>query len=78
MYLPALPCMDCGRGIIQVGIEVVVFDGKKQSEWTNPKYLPDFERVRILLAEANVQLREWWEPEPSLALNITDGNQNHQ
>ena len=70
--------MDCGRGIIQSGIIEVIYDGKRQSEWTNPKYLPDFERVKILLGEANVVVTEWWESEPSTALNIVDGNQNHQ
>lgn len=63
MYLPGLPCMDCGRGIIQVGIVEVVYDGAKQDEWakTTPRYVPDFERVRKLLSEADppVKLTEW-------------------
>jgi dCMP deaminase len=65
MYLPGLPCMDCARGIIQVGIVEVIFDGKRQKEWalTTPRYVPDFERVKILLAEANVTLTEWYAPE---------------
>jgi dCMP deaminase len=65
MYLPGLPCMDCARGIIQVGIAEVVFDGNRQKEWalTTPRYGPDFERVKILLAEANVTVTEWYAPE---------------
>ena len=65
MYLPGLPCMDCARGIIQVGIVEVVFDGKRQKEWalTTPRYVPDFERVKILLNEANVILTEWYKSE---------------
>lgn len=58
MYLTGLPCMDCGRGIIQVGIVRVVYDAVKQAVWekTTPRYVPDFERVRVLLKEAKVKL----------------------
>lgn len=61
MYLTGLPCMDCGRAIIQVGIVEVIYDGDNQEKWekTTPKYVPDFERVRTLLREANVKLTEW-------------------
>lgn len=64
MYLPSLPCMDCGRGIVQVGIVEVVYDAARQSEWalTTPRYVLDFERVRILFGEAGVKLTEWYEP----------------
>ena len=57
--------MDCARGIIQVGIKEVVYDGKRQQEWalTTPRYVPDFERVKILLSEANVILTEWYKSE---------------
>ena len=58
MYLPGLPCMDCGRAIIQVGIVEVVYDQAWQTEWekTTPRYVPDFLRVRILLEEGGVKL----------------------
>jgi len=61
MYLPGLPCMDCGRGIIQVGIVEVVYDAVRQEAWakTTPRYVPDFQRVTLLLSEANVKLTEW-------------------
>lgn len=61
MYLPGLPCMDCGRGIIQVGISEVIIDQVKQEAWakTTPRYTPDFERVEILLAEGGVKLTRW-------------------
>jgi len=59
IYQPALPCMDCARGIIQVGITEVIYDEVKQAAWVNPKYLPDFERVRTLLSEAGVTLTSW-------------------
>jgi dCMP deaminase len=66
MYLPGLPCMDCGRGIIQVGIVEVVYDAIRQEEWekTTPRYVPDFLRVRGLLAEAGVKVTPWSEPNP--------------
>lgn len=58
MYLPGLPCMDCGRAIIQVGIVEVVYDQAWQTEWekTTPRYVPDFLRVRTLLEEGWVKL----------------------
>lgn len=60
-YQPGLPCMDCARGIIQVGIVEVIYDAVKQDAWakTTPKYVPDFERVRTLLGEAGVKLTAW-------------------
>lgn len=63
MYLTGLPCMDCARGIIQVGIKEVVYDAKNQEEWekTTPRYGPDFIRVRTLLFEAGVRLTPWYE-----------------
>jgi len=63
MYLTGLPCMDCARAIIQVGIVEVIYDGNRQDEWakTTPKYVPDFERVKILLHEAGIILTEWRE-----------------
>ena len=61
MFLPGLPCMDCGRGIIQVGIVEVVYDVMYQEEWETrtPRYIPDFQRVRILLNEGGVKVTEW-------------------
>ena len=61
MYLSGIPCMDCGRGIIQVGIVEVVYDAVRQEAWakTTPRYVPDFERVQILLGEAEVKLTPW-------------------
>lgn len=61
IFLPGLPCMDCGRAIIQVGIVEVVISKVRQEEWikTTPRYVPDFERVEILLAEAGVTVTRW-------------------
>lgn len=61
MYLPGLPCMDCGRAIIQVGIVEVVYDELWQKGWEErtPRYVPDFERVVTLLQEGKVKLTPW-------------------
>lgn len=62
MYLTGLPCMDCARAIIQVGIVEVIYDGANQELWatTAPRYGPDFERVRVLMEEAGVVLSPWY------------------
>ena len=80
MYLPGLPCMDCGRAIIQVGIIEVIYDGLRQAAWakTTPKYVPDFERVGILLSEANVKLTAWYESKDIEPINSADGKTHHQ
>jgi dCMP deaminase len=74
MYGLGLPCMDCGRAIIQIGVVEFVFDAARQLAWekTTPRYVPDFLRVRTLLAEANVKVSEWWD-----SINSSDG-EDHQ
>lgn len=61
MYLPGIPCIDCARGIIQVGIVEVVFDQKAQIAWekTATRYVEDFRFVEKLFEEAGVRLRGW-------------------
>jgi dCMP deaminase len=58
MYMKGLPCMDCGRGMIQVGIREIIYNAPWQLEWekTTPRYVPDFSRVRILLGEGGVTI----------------------
>lgn len=67
MYLPGLPCMDCGRAIIQVGIVEVVYDAVWQEDWETktPRYVPDFQRVKILLSEGMVKLTPFRRDAPS-------------
>ena len=61
MFLPGLPCMDCGRAVIQVGIREVIVDIARHEAWakTTPRYGADFERVRAMLSEARVKVTEW-------------------
>lgn len=58
IYQQVLPCMDCGRAIVQAGIVEVVVDRTKQEAYeSSPKWAADFQKVRILLAEAGVKVR---------------------
>ena len=61
IYVPFLPCADCARAIIQVGISEVIYDAKGQEDYEKKatKYIPDFERTRTMLMEAHVRLRGW-------------------
>lgn len=64
MYLTGMPCMDCARAIVQVGIAEVIFDKERHDKWIacTPKYGPDMERVIQLFKEANVKLTGWVAP----------------
>lgn len=61
IYQPGLPCMDCARALIQVGIKKITYDVIKQEIWAKSatKYVQDFERVLVLLAEGDVKLVPW-------------------
>lgn len=63
LYLNWLSCMDCARGIIQVGIRRVVVDAQEHERKRSPKWEPDFARVETLYAEAGVEL-SWWNRKP--------------
>lgn len=56
IYQAGLPCMDCGRAILAVGIKEVIYDVVRQAAWETPKYAPDFARVRVLFEEGGVKL----------------------
>jgi len=61
MYLTGMPCVDCARAIVQVGIAEVVFDQAKHDTWIKctPKYGPDMEIVVQMFKEAGVKLTGW-------------------
>lgn len=61
LYQFGLPCIDCARGIIQVGIAEVIIDQSAQEAWekTGTRYNDDFRFVERMLEEARVKLRPW-------------------
>lgn len=62
MYLTGLPCMDCSRAIIQVGIKEVIYDADKQAKWekTNTPYNATSYKTKQMLEEGKVALTAWW------------------
>lgn len=56
-YVEVMPCMDCARAIVQAGISKVVVDSDRMQEYSSEFYGPQFERVPLLFAEANVQVK---------------------
>lgn len=59
IYMRGLPCMDCARAIVAVGITEAIYNYDWQQKWDTPKYKPDFERIYELFGESGVFLRSW-------------------
>lgn len=60
LYCQLLPCMDCARGIIQVGIKEVIFNIElQQGKEKTTSYAEHFKRAERLLEEAGVKVRSW-------------------
>lgn len=53
-YLPWIPCVDCARALVQVGVTEVVAVARVTD---HARYMEDFRRVGTLFAEAGVSLR---------------------
>ena len=53
-YLPWFPCMDCARGLVQVGIAEMI---AVQPDLSDPRWGEDFKRVGTLMQEAGVTVR---------------------
>ena len=53
IYVPWIPCTDCARGIIQVGIVEVVSEGLEVPE----RWREDFQRSLTMFAEAGIRVR---------------------
>ena len=57
LYVPAMPCMDCARGIVQVGIKKVIINEEDQLKWQKrPQWKDHSERTIVLFDEADVEL----------------------
>jgi dCMP deaminase len=59
LYVSWLPCMDCGRAIIQSGITRVVVDKSGQEKNTSARWEADHARVLTLFSEGGVSV-DWW------------------
>lgn len=59
LYVPVMPCMDCARGIVQVGIKHVIIDLDAQRDWSEqkPKWEEHTKRTAQLFREANINLQ---------------------
>jgi dCMP deaminase len=58
MYTNGIPCMDCGRAVVQSGIVEVIVD-KRWDVDNNEKWAENAKRTIQLFYEANVKIRYW-------------------
>ncbi len=58
MYTNGVPCMDCGRGIVQSGIEEVIVD-KVWSQNNGERWAEHGKRTIQMFEETGVKLRYW-------------------
>lgn len=58
MYTNGVPCMDCSRGIVQVGIKEVIVD-KTWNEDNRSKWQEHARRTLEMFNEAGVAVRYW-------------------
>jgi dCMP deaminase len=56
MYTNGIPCMDCARGIVQVGIKEVIVDAEWNAE-NKDKWVENAERTVVLFGEAGIKIR---------------------
>jgi len=57
LYVQAMPCMDCARGIVQVGIKQVYINAEEQRKWElKPQWTEHNKRTVTLFREAGVTL----------------------
>lgn len=58
IYVPSLPCVDCARAIVSVGIREVVNSQQAVAQWIQkPQWQPHNERVQQMFAECGVTMR---------------------
>jgi len=58
MYTNGVPCMDCSRGVVQVGIKEVIVD-KTWNEDNRSKWQTHAKRTLEMFSEAGVAIRYW-------------------
>jgi dCMP deaminase len=57
LYVEIMPCMDCGRAIVQAGIREVIVSGARMSQYSSDYYDEHFRNVEVLFQEAGVTVR---------------------
>ena len=57
LYVEIMPCMDCGRAIVQAGIREVIVSGARMSQYSSDYYDEHFRNVEVLFQEAGVNVR---------------------
>ena len=57
LYVEIMPCMDCGRAIVQAGIRDVIISGARMSQYSSDYYNEHFRNVEVLFQEAGVNVR---------------------
>jgi len=63
IYLPWIPCTDCARAIINVGITKIIVDDRPNNPWKSPermsRWKDDMNRSLKMLSEAGVEIQYW-------------------
>jgi len=58
LYVDIMPCMDCGRALVQAGIREVVISGQRMSQYSSEYFNEHFQKVQELFQEAGVRVRQ--------------------
>lgn len=57
LYVEIMPCMDCGRALVQAGIREVVISSERMKEYSSEYYNEHFRMVEVLFEEAGINVR---------------------
>jgi len=57
LYVELMPCMDCGRAIVQAGIVEVVVSSARMQQYSSEYYDEHFRVVEVLFKEAGIKVR---------------------
>ena len=57
LYVELMPCMDCGRAIVQAGIIEVVVSSTRMQQYSSEYYDEHFRVVEVLFKEAGIKVR---------------------
>ncbi|MCL6543594.1 MAG: CMP deaminase [Bryobacteraceae bacterium] len=58
LYVEIMPCMDCGRAVVQAGIKEVVISRERMSQYSSEYFEEHFRNVVELFREAGVRIRQ--------------------